>query len=175
MLNARQLHCLDAMGIDLWRLRGAAEPAREGAPGTADVNGRRVARHHAPASGSGLTIVSTRVQDAGAGEGLFSGPPADLLDAMLGAIGQSRDSVEILALADLDDAGLPTVRSVLEQTWRRVIVVMQEPGDRMLAVPSRLAETPLIDSLHPVHLLNHADDKRRAWEDLKRARSVLDA
>ena len=170
-VTARQRACLDAMGIDVWhRRQGGADVAQPGVAAAASRHSLRCVLASSPAF-SGLVLISD-CPASGADPAGFDGEAGALLDAMLNAIGLSRAEIEIFVPAQVGEEGVSLDQ--LANSQRRCALVMRVPGtpDNVGDVASS-ARLPLINSLHPVHLLSHPDDKRRAWEDLKRARERL--
>jgi uracil-DNA glycosylase len=129
----------------------------------------------------------------------FVGRAGQLLDAMLRAIGLERGrNVYIANILKSRPPGnrdpkpeevascLPYLRRQIELIRPRLILAVGRiAAQNLLATDSPLARlrgrvhafgplnTPLIVTYHPAYLLRTPADKRKAWEDLKFARSVF--
>ena len=129
----------------------------------------------------------------------FVGRAGQLLDAMLRAIGLSRAQNVYIAnmlksrppnnrdpQPDEVAACLPYLRRQIELVRPRVLVAVgriaaqnllgtEESLSRLRGRVHRFGElnTPLVVTYHPAYLLRNPVDKRKAWEDLKFARSVF--
>ena len=128
----------------------------------------------------------------------FVGRAGQLLDAMLRAIGLSRaENVYIANVLksrppnnrdprpDEVAACLPYLRRQIELVRPRLLLAVgriaaqnllatEESLSRLRGRVHRFGElnTPLVVTYHPAYLLRNPADKRKAWEDLKFARSV---
>ena len=110
----------------------------------------------------------------------FLGAAGKLLDAMLKAIGLSRTSCQLAALAT---NGQETLQAWCAQHEPRVILYFvrpnssqparYEPGDSASETTRTQTGIHCVVSYHPEHLLQHPELKRRAWEDLKAVRRLL--
>jgi uracil-DNA glycosylase len=129
----------------------------------------------------------------------FVGRAGQLLDAMLRAIGLSRETNVFIANVlksrppgnrdpkpEEVAACLPyLMRQVLLLRPRLILAVGRIAAQNLLSTDLPLGRlrgkvhqfgelnTPLIVTYHPAYLLRTPGDKRRAWEDLKFARSVF--
>lgn len=126
----------------------------------------------------------------------FVGRAGGLLDAMLRALGLSRDEVFIANVlkcrppANRDpeplevESCLPFLSEQLAQVAPRIIValgrfaaqsllVTDEPLSRLRGRVHDYGGTPLVVTYHPAYLLRRPADKGAAWADLKRARGAL--
>ena len=129
----------------------------------------------------------------------FVGRAGQLLDAMLQAIGLARGHNVYIAnilksrppgnrdpAAEEVAACLPYLERQIELIRPRLILAVGRIAmQNLLATPGSLAgmrgkvhefgglKTPLIVTYHPAYLLRKPEDKRKAWEDLKFARSVF--
>jgi uracil-DNA glycosylase family 4 len=129
----------------------------------------------------------------------FVGRAGQLLDAMLRAIGLSRaENVYIANVLKSRPpnnrdprpeevaACLPYLRRQIELVRPRLLLAVgriaaqnllgtEESLSRLRGRVHRFGElnTPLVVTYHPAYLLRNPADKRKAWEDLKFARSVL--
>ena len=129
----------------------------------------------------------------------FVGRAGQLLDAMLRAIGLSRaENVYIANILksrppnnrdprpDEVAACLPYLRRQIELVQPRLLLAVgriaaqnllgtEESLSRLRGRVHRFGElnTPLVVTYHPAYLLRSPADKRKAWEDLKFARSVF--
>jgi len=129
----------------------------------------------------------------------FVGRAGHLLDAMLRAIGLNRQSNVYIANVlksrppgnrdpkpEEVAACLPFLLSQIELLRPRVMLAVgriaaqnllatDAPLGRLRGKVHRFGEfnTPLIVTYHPAYLLRTPGDKRKAWEDLKFARSVF--
>jgi uracil-DNA glycosylase family 4 len=212
----RRAAYLGVLGIDHWVLRRA--PAHEPplplsgwAALESDVRDcRRCALHQGRTQavfGAGdraadWMIVGDAPDEAGDRQGLpFVGPAGQLLDAMLGAIGLSRDAVFIAGALRCRPPGDREVRAeeiaecrahLLQQVAMvrpRIIlafgpvaaqgllgtrVSLDGPLDGLRGAVHRFGgvNTPVVVTYHPAALLHSPGDKRKAWEDLKFARQV---
>jgi DNA polymerase len=186
----RRAAYLGVLGIDHWVSRRAPAPAPP-----------------MPLSGTGdrdadWMIVGDAPDEAGDRQGLpFAGPAGQLLDAMLGAIGLSREAVFIAGALRCRPPGDRAVRAeeiaecrahLLQQVAMvrpRIIlafgplaaqgllgpqVALDGSLDGLRGAVHRFggANTPVVVTYHPAALLQSPGDKRKAWEDLKFARQV---
>ncbi len=129
----------------------------------------------------------------------FVGRAGQLLDAMLQAIGLARGHNVYIAnilksrppgnrdpAAEEVAACLPYLERQIELIRPRLILAVGRIAmQNLLATQGSLAgmrgkvhefgglKTPLIVTYHPAYLLRKPEDKRKAWEDLKFARSVF--
>jgi DNA polymerase len=129
----------------------------------------------------------------------FVGRAGQLLDAMLRAIGLSREQNVYIANVlksrppnnrdprpDEVAACLPYLRRQIELVRPRLLLAVgriaaqnllgtEESLSRLRGRVHRFGElnTPLVVTYHPAYLLRSPADKRKAWEDLKFARSVF--
>lgn len=129
----------------------------------------------------------------------FVGPAGQLLDAMLRAIGLDRRDTAYVAnilkcrppnnrepRPEEVAACLPYLhRQVALLRPRLILAVGRVAAQNLLATDAPLgklrgrvhafgeASTPLVVTYHPSYLLRTPGDKRKAWEDLKFARSVF--
>jgi len=129
----------------------------------------------------------------------FVGRAGQLLDAMLRAIGLSRAQNVYIANVlksrppnnrdpqpDEVAACLPYLRRQIELVRPRLLLAVgriaaqnllatEESLSRLRGRVHRFGElnTPLVVTYHPAYLLRNPADKRKAWEDLKFARSVF--
>jgi len=129
----------------------------------------------------------------------FVGRAGQLLDAMLRAIGLSRaENVYIANILKSRPpnnrdprpeevaACLPYLRRQIEMVRPRLLLAVgriaaqnllgtEESLSRLRGRVHRFGElnTPLVVTYHPAYLLRSPADKRKAWEDLKFARSVF--
>jgi len=126
----------------------------------------------------------------------FVGRAGKLLDEMLRAIGEARDSVFIANILKCrppnnrdpkpDEAA--ACRSYLERQIELVqprillavgriaahqLLETDEPVGRLRGKVHRLGETPLIVTYHPAYLLRSPSQKRKSWDDLCLARRVV--
>lgn len=209
---------LKAMGIEVWVRRDAAEPA----PAAADdsVLFSMGALEASVSSCTKCDLHSTRINTVfGAGnacadwmfvgeapgaeedrQGLpFVGRAGQLLNAMLTAIGMSRDQVYIANVLkcrppnNRDPQGSevtqcePYLHQQVALIQPAVIVAMGRFAAQSLLKTTRpigklrgerfsYSDTgiPLVVTYHPAYLLRNAIDKRRAWEDLLFARKVVE-
>jgi uracil-DNA glycosylase family 4 len=129
----------------------------------------------------------------------FVGRAGQLLDAMLRAIGLSRASNVYIANVlksrppnnrdprpEEVAACLPYLRRQIELIRPRLLLAVGRiAAQNLLATEASLSRlrgrvhsfgelnTPLVVTYHPAYLLRTPSDKRKAWEDLKFARSVF--
>jgi DNA polymerase len=126
----------------------------------------------------------------------FVGAAGQLLDAMLRAIGLDRKSnvyianilksrppnnrdpkpEEIAACLPYLEAQIALLRPKLMLAVGRIaaqsLLGTQVPLGRLRGQVHRFGDTPLVVTYHPAYLLRTPADKRKAWEDLKFARTV---
>lgn len=126
----------------------------------------------------------------------FVGAAGQLLDAMLRAIGLDRKSnvyianvlksrppgnrdpkpEEVAACLPYLQAQMELLRPKLMLAVGRIaaqsLLGTDAPLGRLRGQVHRFGETPLIVTYHPAYLLRTPAEKRKAWEDLKFARSV---
>jgi DNA polymerase len=199
---------LDALGIDAWQLRrrpALAAPWEE--------------LRHEVAACTKCALAASRTQTVfgvgdlqarwlvigeapGAEEDRqgepFVGRAGQLLNAMLRAIGLTRESVYIANILKCRPPGnrdpqveevaccLPYLRRQIALLRPALILAVGRiAAQNLLATPASLAslrgrvhsfgelDTPLVVTYHPAYLLRSPSDKRKAWEDLKFARSVF--
>jgi DNA polymerase len=129
----------------------------------------------------------------------FVGRAGQLLDAMLRAIGLSREQNVYIANVlksrppnnrdprpEEVAACLPYLRRQIELVRPRLLLAVGRiAAQNLLATAESLSRlrgrvhrfgelnTPLVVTYHPAYLLRNPADKRKAWEDLKFARSVF--
>lgn len=221
----RRAAYLGVLGIDHWVLRRAPAPVLAPAPAPApespmplsgwaalesDVRdcrrcglhqGRTQAVFGAGDRAADWMIVGGAPDEEGDRQGLpFAGAAGQLLDAMLGAIGLSRDAVFIAGALRCRPPGDRDVRvdeiaqcrdHLLQQVAMvrpRIIVAFgpvaaqgllgtavsrDGPLDGLRGSVHRFGvNTPVVVTYHPAALLCSPGDKRKAWEDLKFARQV---
>ena len=126
----------------------------------------------------------------------FVGRAGKLLDEMLRAIGEARDSVFIANILKCrppnnrdpkpDEAA--ACRSYLERQIElvqpRIVLAVgriaaqqlldsDAPVGRLRGKVHRLGDTPLIVTYHPAYLLRSPSQKRKSWDDLCLARQVM--
>jgi len=216
---ARTAH-LKAMGIDVWVRRGAAE---EGAQAVVAETGRACASlpemEGEVRACTRCELHSTRTNTVfGAGnaeadwmfvgeapgaeedrQGLpFVGRAGQLLNAMLSAIGMTREQVYIANVLkcrppnNRDPQGVevgrcePYLHRQVDLIQPKIIVAMGRFAAQSLLKTTRpigklrgerfcysSTDIPLIVTYHPAYLLRSPADKRKAWEDLLFARKVL--
>jgi uracil-DNA glycosylase len=126
----------------------------------------------------------------------FVGAAGQLLDAMLRAIGLDRKSnvyianvlksrppgnrdpkpEEVAACLPYLEAQIELLRPKLMLAVGRIaaqsLLATDAPLGLLRGQVHRFADTPLIVTYHPAYLLRTPAEKRKAWEDLKFARSV---
>jgi len=127
----------------------------------------------------------------------FVGRAGQLLNAMLLAIGLPRETVFIANMLKCRPPGnrdpkpeevarcLPFLRAQVALLRPKIILVVGRiAAQNLLATDAPLArlrgklhhfgesDTPLVVTYHPAYLLRTPSDKRKAWEDLKFARST---
>lgn len=205
----RRRHYLTALGIEEWLPRFAPAPA----PGWQELTDE-VARctrcelyktRTRPVLGVGDRHAQWMVvgEAPGAEEDRrgepFVGAAGQLLDAMLRAIGLSRDrNVYIANILKSRPPGnrdpspaevaacLPYLERQIELIRPRLILAVGRIAmQNLLGTDISLGrmrgkvhefgglKTPLIVTYHPAYLLRKPEDKRKAWEDLKFARGVF--
>ena len=209
---------LEALGIDVWVPRDQAEPEPEAAgatigPDTLDWTELR----ESVAACTQCSLHQSRTQtvfgvgspDAdwmiigeapGAEEDRrgepFVGRAGKLLDEMLLAVGQGRDSVFIANILkcrppnnrDPKPEESAECRGYLERQIEllqpkiilavgriaaQLLLETDTPVGRLRGARHFLNETPLVVTYHPAYLLRSPSQKRKAWEDLCLARSIL--
>jgi DNA polymerase len=126
----------------------------------------------------------------------FVGAAGQLLDAMLKAIGLDRKSNVYIAnilksrppgnrdpKPEEVTACLPYLRRQIALVQPKIMLAVgriaaqnllgtEAPLGRLRGQVHRFGDTPLVVTYHPAYLLRTPADKRKAWEDLKFARSV---
>ena len=213
---------LEALGIDIWVPRGQADPEPETAAECADVHEvtdlagwselrsqvsgcTRCALHQSRTQ----TVFGVGNENAdwmiigeapGAEEDRrgepFVGRAGKLLDEMLLAVGQRRDSVYIANILkcrppnnrDPKPEESAECRGYLERQVQliqpRIIVAVgriaaqllldtDTPVGRLRGQRHSLGDTPLIVTYHPAYLLRSPSQKRKSWDDLMLARRVV--
>jgi DNA polymerase len=225
MQPQRRQQYLDAIGIDLWVPRAAAQaaapaavpPAAPAAPAAADTATRWEALRTEVLSCTRCPLHLTRTQGVlgvgprrcdwlvigeapGAEEDRrgepFVGAAGQLLDAMLRAIGLDRASNVYIANVlksrppgnrdpkpEEVAACLPYLTRQIELLQPKIMLAVgriaaqnllatDAPLGRLRGQVHRFGATPLVVTYHPAYLLRTPADKRKAWEDLKFARTV---
>ena len=210
---------LDAIGIDLWLPRDAeaslpAEEATAGADDTAALDWPALRERVADCRLCELCETRTQTVFGVGNEGAswmivgeapgaeedrrgepFVGRAGKLLDEMLRAIGQSRESVFIANILkcrppqnrDPRPAEAAACRPYLERQVALVapdIIVAvgriaaqnllgsDEPVGRLRGRRHEFGDTPLVVTYHPAYLLRSPAQKRKVWDDLCRARAI---
>jgi len=130
----------------------------------------------------------------------FVGRAGQLLDAMLAAVGRSRESVYIANViksrppgnrnpaAEEIEACLPYLRRQIQLISPRLVMLCgrisaqslldsTEPVGRLRGQVHRLPGfgIPAVVTYHPAYLLREGREKRKVWEDLRLARRTLKA
>ena len=126
----------------------------------------------------------------------FVGRAGKLLDEMLRAVGHGRDSVFIANVLkcrppnnrdpkpDESAACRSHLERQIELVSPRIILAVgriaaqlllatDAPVGRMRGSVHRLGDTPLVVTYHPAYLLRSPSQKRKSWDDLCLARSVI--
>lgn len=129
----------------------------------------------------------------------FVGRAGQLLNAMIASLGMGRDDVYIANVLkcrppnNRDPLGeevvqcLPYLRGQIRLVRPRIILALgrfaaqallgtHEPIGKLRGRAHRYGEfdTPLVVSYHPAYLLRSPLEKRKAWQDLKLAMSIID-
>lgn len=125
----------------------------------------------------------------------FVGRAGQLLNSMLRAVGLRREQVYIANILkcrpprnrdpkpDEVNCCLPYLRRQIELLRPRLILAVgriaaqnllgtDAPTGRLRGHVHRFEEVPLVVTYHPAYLLRSPREKRKAWQDLKLARSV---
>jgi len=125
----------------------------------------------------------------------FVGRAGKLLDEMLHAVGQGRDSVFIANILkcrppnnrDPEAEESSQCRAYLERqidlVQPKIIVAVgriaaqllldtDTPVGRLRGVEHRLGNTPLVVTYHPAYLLRSPTQKRKSWDDLRLAKRI---
>jgi uracil-DNA glycosylase len=220
---SRREQYLEALGVDLWRSRAPAlssvpPPVLAPAPRSADAPAWQALRAEVSVCtrcelsrgrtqtvfGVGNTQAELLVigEAPGAEEDRqgepFVGRAGQLLNSMLRAMGNPRESVYIANLLKCRPPGnrdpkpeevascLPYFQRQVELLRPRLIVAVgriaaqnllatDTPIGRLRGQVHRFGEraTPLIVTYHPAYLLRSPGEKRKAWVDLKFARDEL--
>ncbi|MEM7209465.1 MAG: hypothetical protein AAF434_16705 [Pseudomonadota bacterium] len=177
-LSRRQINTLTAMGIDLWQQRVRAQlPTEQSKPATtlADQLAQHGVSIHAPATEdyAQLTVVGEWHQEDEQAQTVFAGACGELFEAMLKAIRLTRAQIELIGLSRPDAGDGQMIGEVMQSGTRKVVLWMR--SDKIeTASFDRLDGATLIATVHPRMMLENAELKRCAWEDLKRVRSMLD-
>lgn len=156
----------------------------------------RVAASGDPASGLMVLIDLPEAEDPATGR-LLSGAAGDLFDKMIGAMGRDRDGLYLSAMAPGRPAGgyVDRAQGVLFGQLARHHVALAKPRALLLMgeQPSRTflnlgfveargrvhdVQLPggaisAVATFHPRTLLQHPQQKRRAWEDLQLLMKLL--
>jgi len=214
---------LRAMGIDLWVPRDAAPdvaetavaeaPVREAPVADGDWDGLRAAvaactlcRLHEGRTQTVFGVGNTEAdwmiigEAPGAEEDRrgepFVGRAGKLLDEMLRAIGQRRESVFIANVLKCrppnnrdpkpDEAAAcrPYLERQIAMVRPRIVLAVgriaaqqlletDEPVGRLRGRVHRLGDTPVVVTYHPAYLLRSPTQKRKAWDDLCLAARVM--
>jgi DNA polymerase len=151
---------------------------------------QRIAPLGDPASGLMVLVDLPEAEDVASGR-LLSGPVGALFDKMLAAIGRSRDSLYLAAMAPGRPTGgyVDKASGALFVELARHHVALAKPRALLLMgdQPSRAflhqgfveargrshdvalsgGATTAVATFHPRTLIQHPDQKRRAWEDLQ--------
>jgi len=204
---------LQAMGIDVWLPRDAPEP--EAAFTAEDLGWNELRQCVSECTRCDLATSRTKTvfgvgdQNAdwmiigeapGAEEDRrgepFVGRAGNMLDAMLRAIGQRRDSVFIANILKCRPPNnrdpLPAEAAECRSYLARQIALVQpkvilavgkvaaqnllqtdDPVGRMRGHPHELNGIPLVVTYHPAYLLRSPSHKRDSWSDLCLARGLL--
>jgi uracil-DNA glycosylase len=220
---SRREQYLEALGVDLWRSRAPAlssvpAPVLAPAPRSADAPAWQALRAEVSVCircelsrgrtqtvfGVGSTQAELLVigEAPGAEEDRqgepFVGRAGQLLNSMLRAMGNPRESVYIANVLKCRPPGnrdpkpeevatcLPYLQRQVELLQPRLIVAVgriaaqnllatDTPIGRLRGQVHRFGEraTPLIVTYHPAYLLRSPGEKRKAWVDLKFARDEL--
>lgn len=205
MYSGTQLHYLKAMGIPAWESRDSvrsvlcASPLVEDSPSQSpspatwlqtqtlqQLGGKPEPLYALGPANSSLLVLSdpaAQPSDQPLSQPFF-GAAGKLLDAMLKAIGQSRTSCQLAALAPAGSSGTYGLDAWAAQHSPTVILYCVHPNSDKSAplTPGSSGEEPVLAvagaqcvvSYHPEFLLQHPEMKRRAWEDLKTVRRLLD-
>jgi len=208
---------LEALGIDVWLPRDEAESEAEQACSGAEPEGMDwTALRDAVAGCTRCALHQSRTQTVfgvgspnadwmiigeapGAEEDRrgepFVGRAGKLLDEMLRAVGQGRDSVFIANILkcrppnnrDPKPEESSQCRTYLERQIELVqpkivlavgriaahlLLDTDTPVGRLRGSTHYLGETPLIVTYHPAYLLRSPSQKRKSWDDLCLARSI---
>ena len=152
--------------------------------------GARIAPTGDPASGLMVLVDLPEAEDAASGR-LLSGPAGELFDKMIAAIGRGRDSLYLAAMAPGRPAGgyvdkaagalfVELARHHVALAKPRALLLMGDQPSRAflgqgfveargrvhdVALPG--GATTAVASFHPRTLLQHPEQKKRAWEDLQ--------
>ncbi|HEX4025462.1 MAG TPA: uracil-DNA glycosylase [Steroidobacteraceae bacterium] len=217
---SRREQYLAALGVEVWTLRGPATRGQAAAPRDAAPDAAawetlreqvRVCTRCGLCQSRTQTVFGVGNRRAGLlviGEAPgaeedrqgepFVGRAGQLLNSMLRAVGQPRDTVYIANVLKCRPPGnrdpsptevascLPYLQQQIELLAPRVILVVgriaaqnllgtSEAVGRLRGRMHRLGAsgTPLIVTYHPAYLLRSPLEKRRAWSDLKLARTAL--
>ncbi|MBO9376454.1 uracil-DNA glycosylase [Sphingomonas histidinilytica] len=156
----------------------------------------RVAASGDPATGLMVLVDLPEAEDPANGR-LLSGPAGELFDKMLGAMGRDRQSLYLSAMAPGRPSGGFVDRSqgalfgrlarhhVLLAKPRALLLMGEQPSRTFLDLGfvearGRVHEVQLqggavsaVATFHPRTLLQHPQQKRRAWEDLQLLMKLL--
>ena len=211
---------LDAIGIDVWLPRGEADaelevPAVEQPAAAVNLDWDTLQETVSRCTGCSLhqsrtqTVFGVGNRDAdwmligeapGAEEDRrgepFVGRSGQLLDQMLAAIGQSRDSVFITNIIkcrppnnrDPQAGEASACRGYLERQIEivnpKIIIAVgkisaqnllgtDSPVGRLRGKRHSFGDVPLVVTYHPAYLLRSPSQKRKSWDDLCLARSIV--
>ncbi|ABQ70442.1 uracil-DNA glycosylase [Rhizorhabdus wittichii DC-6] len=156
----------------------------------------RIAASGDPATGLMVLVDLPEAEDPANGR-LLSGPAGDLFDKMLGAMGRDRQSLYLSAMAPGRPSGGfvdPTQGALFGRLARhhvllaqpRALLLMGEQPSRtflnlgFVEARGRVHDVQLpggavnaVATFHPRTLLQHPQQKRRAWEDLQLLMKLL--
>lgn len=127
----------------------------------------------------------------------FVGRAGKLLDEMLRAVGQGRDSVFIANIlkcrppnnrdpkAEESSQCRAYLERQIELVQPKIIVAVgriaaqllldtDTPVGRLRGVKHRLGNTPLVVTYHPAYLLRSPSQKRKSWDDLCLAKRIAE-
>lgn len=149
------------------------------------------------ASGLMVLVDLPEAEDAASGR-LLSGPVGELFDKMLAAIGRSRDSLYLAAMAPgrppggyVDKASaalfIELARHHVALAGPRALLLMGDQPSRAFLrqgfveargrahdVALSGGVTTAVATFHPRTLIQHPDQKRRAWEDLQLLMKIIE-
>lgn len=202
---------LEALGIDVWLPRDQADPDEESVGSAPDTGGldwdelrssvsacTRCALHESrtqtvfgvgdPDSDWMIIGEAPGAEEDRRGEP-FVGRAGKLLDEMLRAVGQGRDSVFIANIlkcrppnnrdprAEESSACRGYLERQIQLVQPKIILAVgriaaqllldtDSPVGRLRGSPHQLGNTPLVVTYHPAYLLRSPTQKRKAWDDL---------
>jgi hypothetical protein len=150
-MQNNHLHYLEAMGIQAWMRRDLTQ---ESASEPVSANFTAYELLNLAGEPCGYLVLADNTTNASALDDTASD---DLLNAMLAAVSLRRSSTN---LSQVEIDGMKNNHP----SWCKFLLIMGETRNRF-SVPISI---PTIQIHHPAHLLQFPQDKRQAWQELKK-------